>query len=214
MGATTWRGTVVIDGGLPVPAELTESVQVIDVSTSGPDTDPKWSMFDAAGHFHAVASDGTYPTLDRKSEHRDCDGRHGEEFDCDGYNVTVWDCRVCHERIEPGMIPGPHYRTMPGMRDWRLTYVADRPPTATDVSVQFVPTTDGQPALFGFAVVDDITVEGGPSGIRATVQLYGNGALGRIARPAPKPPEPDAPAVLEKFIADAQVALAKLRRTA
>lgn len=204
--ATHWTGKAIIDGGEPVTAELIETQQVIDISTQGAEPDPSWSTVDEAGHFHARSTDGTYPTLDRKSEHRDCDGGDGScDDDCEGYSVTVWSCRACGEWIEPGMIPGPHYRTMPGMTDWRLKYRAGQPPTGQmgqSVSVRFEPYAENKPLLFGFAIVGDISVEGDVSGrVTASVDLLANGALGRQARSVPED-------------GSTQVALGKLRKAA
>jgi hypothetical protein len=210
---TIWVGKANIDGRKAVNAELVETTQAIDVLSSGPIPDPRWSTVDEAGHFHAVAADGSYPTLDRNLEHRECNGGCGGVCEGDGYEVAVWSCRACGEAIEPGTTPGPHYATIPGLKDWRLKYRTSTtvPGAGSRVSVRFEPDTLNSTVLFGFALVGDMTVQGAPGGgVMALVELFGDGLLGRIG-PAPKVVG-RVDKVLEQFIADAQVALAKLRK--
>lgn len=137
-------GPVRVDNGDPVDGTHTIAVERVDVSTNLPDSDPNWSTVDRAGHFHAASAEKrgvTYPTLLEQSRHRDCDGRCGGAPDfCEGWTEVWRECRICSEVVRPGTIPGPHYRSMPGMTSWEVV-VPLRLEHGDKVSVRF--TRDG-----------------------------------------------------------------------
>lgn len=197
-------GTVRINGGAPFRAELEVRQEIIDVSTRSPKPDPRWSAGDAAGHFHARSADGTYPTLLQTSEHRDCDGGCGGSCDGEGYDVTVWSCSICGEQMTPGTVPGPHEQSMPGRSSWVVRF--DGPSLSGPVSVRY--EAGGGTVFFGIAhaEVSSLTLSAGRSGgaAVASVELTGVSPLGRIG-PEPVEQRPG-DEVLERFIADAQVA--------
>lgn len=212
MTASMTGGTVSINGGPPLRATLTVEQDFIDVSTNLPKLDPRWSASDTAGHFHAVSADGSYPTLVKKTEHRECDGeccRDGECEDGSGYDVTVWACRLCGETVTPGSAPGPHYGSVPGRTSWTIRF--DGPALAGEVSARY--DAGGGTVYFGtaHAEVSSFTMSPGGS-TTAEIELFGTSPLGRIG-PVPVKVDP-ADQVLEQFIADAQVALGKLRKAA
>jgi hypothetical protein len=164
-----------LDGGLTVQVEGTT------IRTNLPKPNTHWTYTDAAGHFHAYnqrQGDDPYPTLDARTEHRDCDGAHTYPIaDCDGYDVTRHFCRICGEEIEPGMVPGPHSKTVPGRtRWWAETRIpADQvlEMVGQQVSVR-VESDDG--LSFGVAVVGDLTIASDDP--YTTVQLEGISPLG------------------------------------
>lgn len=202
-------GKVRINGGTPLPARLEVVQEHIDVSTNLPQPDPRWSTSDKAGHFHACSTDYTYPTLNRRTEHRDCDGGDGTCGDeCEGYDVSVWSCRLCDEQITPGTVHGPRFQSVPGMSWWTVRF--DGPALAGEVSVRY---DVGDTVYFGtaHAEVRSLTMRGGDIPF-AAVELIGTCPLGRVG-PVPVVQAPK-DKVLEQFIADAQVALAKLRKAA
>lgn len=127
-------GRAIIDGAEPVGCELHVVREVLDVSTNLPKPDPSWSMVDDAGHFHAYDQSAdkrrewdNYPTLKRLTRHHDCDGSCGGVCGGEGYDSTYFTCRVCDVEIDPGVIPGPHYDTMPGLMSWECTVAANVP---------------------------------------------------------------------------------------
>ncbi len=209
MSRVASNGTVSINGGPPLPAGLKVTQEQIDVSTNLPRPDPRWTASDTAGHFHAVSADGSYPTLVKKVEHRDCDGECGGECEGDGYDVTVWTCRLCGEAVTPGMAPGPHYGSTPGRLSWTIHF--DGPALDGEVSVRY--DAGNGTVYFGtaHAEVRSFSLQPGREPT-AQVELFGTSPLGRIG-PVPKVVDP-ADKVVEQFITDAQVALAKLRRPA
>lgn len=84
----------------------------IDVTTALPQSDPKWTFTDAAGHPHAYGNqDRRYPTLVTKS---------GEPYwcgDCDDEHVDQWyECAQCGETIRPGTRIDTSPRQIPGLR--------------------------------------------------------------------------------------------------
>jgi hypothetical protein len=116
---TTGDG-VHINDGPGWPGQLKIEVERIDVSSSGPKVDERWSFVDAAGHFHAYYEARTpWPTLRKRIEAIPCDCEDHDE-DCNGASITHWHCLICDEEIEPGMIPGPHHVSMPGLTSWEV----------------------------------------------------------------------------------------------
>lgn len=168
-------GTATINSGEPVTAQLKITQERIDISTLGSKPDPKWTFIDVAGHFHARSEDGELPTLIGRREHVGCDGSCDLD-DCEGYDVTHWHCRICDEEIQPGVIPGPHYGTMPGRIDW-------------EVAVQTVINGHGEVSVvyrserveyFGVAIPGDVRIETGFDGsARGRTVLHGVSPLGR-----------------------------------
>jgi hypothetical protein len=79
--------------------ELIIHREVIDVTSSLPKPDPKWTYTDQHGHEHHY--DNGYPTLvtvvDETYLCADCNSEHQD---------THLECPLCHEAIEPGTI-GP-----------------------------------------------------------------------------------------------------------
>lgn len=96
------------------------------------DPDPTWEFIDAAGHFHAWGTEPKeqfgrreIPTLTRSSRHID---DHGTECDlgdrCEGYDVTVWNCAICGEEIEPRYITRRDVTiNFPGLTSWYVEAV-------------------------------------------------------------------------------------------
>jgi hypothetical protein len=92
-------------------------------TTCGIDTlDPKWRGVDSNGHEHHY--EHGYPTLDLVIEASHwCDGDEGiynhdphEQIDASHY-----ECLICREVVEPGIIPAFTPQQMPGMRSYRIT---------------------------------------------------------------------------------------------
>lgn len=84
----------------------------IDVTTALPQSDPKWTFTDAAGHPHAYGGqDLQYPTLVIKS---------GEPYwceDCEDEHVDEWyECALCGEKIRPGTHVDTSPKQIPGLR--------------------------------------------------------------------------------------------------
>lgn len=169
-------GVASINGAEPVAAQLKVTQERIDISTRGPKPDPRWSYTDTAGHFHARAEDGELPTLLARREQLPCDGSCGGVCGGEGYEITIHSCRICGEEIAPGMIPGPHYGTMPGMIDWEL--VVQKPLNRQgEVSVVFR-NSDSSEHL-GVAVVGDVYMESFGDRVRGRTTLHGVSPLGR-----------------------------------
>lgn len=179
----TFYGVGYINEGPPLEGVLKVTQQRIDISTSGPKPDPDWTFVDSASHFHARAGD-EYPTLIKKAERRDCDGSCGGVCEGEGYGVTVYSCMLCRERIEPGMIPGPHYDTMPGLCDWEVQLGGGLGSGLSGVGpatlmLRFEAIRPEPWLFFGPAVLADMTVSGGLGDEpRVSVVLYAAGQLG------------------------------------
>lgn len=165
-------GVASINGGEPVSAQLSVTQERLDISTNLPKPDPRWTLTDAAGHFHARSEDGELPTLIRRMEHIACGCS-----DCagEGYDITHFHCRVCDEEITPGTIAGPHYETMPGVMSWELV-VQDVVNGHTEVNAVF---RSSYGEHFGVAIPTEVHVESGPTGPVGRTTLCGVSALGR-----------------------------------
>lgn len=99
--------------------ELRIEIESIDVTSSLPKPDTRWTFTDANGHRHRY-EDGAYPTLVRVVDETywcpDCNEDH---------EVTHLGCRECGERIEPGMVgPSGFRESIPGLRSY---YLNDEP---------------------------------------------------------------------------------------
>lgn len=153
--------TVHINDGPPLRGRLTETQQMIDVSTGLPQADRAWEHVDENGHYHAYTHDEVvdhYPTLVSRGEHVECDGSCGGVCGGEGYVITRWFCRICDVEVQPGSVPGPHMATVPGMKDWRVTVYAALPELwNTDrLSVRMVSQLGG---YFGVAIATDVQLD-------------------------------------------------------
>ncbi len=180
----TVYGTGTINNSLTLSGRLYVTQERIDVSTSGPKADPLWTAVDSAGHFHARSGDG-YPTLRSREIPVPCDGSCGGLCEGQGTSRTEWSCRICREVVEPGLIDGPHYGSIPGLYDWRMELegfaVGGPPPGYEPVSVRFDAAGPDRPWLFfGVAVQTDTEISSGMGGGPLTVRmtLAANGELG------------------------------------
>lgn len=180
-----YHGTVWINECLSLPATLRMQQERIDVSTEGPKLDRSWSTVDAAGHLHAMSGE-QFPTLITESVHVECDGSCAGVCQGEGYRSIRYRCRLCNEVIEPGLIPGPHFDWMPGMKSWEVQAEGrtTEPLTGLDqVSVRFEAQTPRRVTLFGLAHPYDHTISSGMDGMSMSVRLVGASQLGE--RPAP-----------------------------
>lgn len=167
-----------INGGELVPAELTVETEQIEVTLSRKvEPNLTWTYTDVNGHFHAYDKDGKLPTLTARTEHRGCDMGHDD--DCEGYDVTVYECAICGEQVEPAVRviePGPR-EFIPGPTNWTVRALVDT--SADRVSVRL---TSGAPLdrveLFGIAAAIRRDIEGGPAGVRVWTTFAGAGPLG------------------------------------
>lgn len=182
----SFYGTGYINEGAPLQGRLKVTQERIDISTNSPKSDRTWTFVDGAGHFHAW-SDGEYPTLVRKYEHRDCDGSCGGVCDGEGFDVTVYTCMLCREVVVPGVVPGPHFKTMPGMFDWSALLEGDSTDDlerlagtlGSSVMLRFEATHPEPWLFFGPAVIGDTTITGGfGDRPRVSLSLYAAGKLG------------------------------------
>ena len=87
----------------------------IDVTSSLPRPDPKWTYTDQQGHEHYREGNG-YPTLVVVLE---------EPYWCpdchDEHQWSHYECPLCGETIEPGLLPPSPYREyIPGMTHYYL----------------------------------------------------------------------------------------------
>lgn len=126
--------TVSVDGGPPVPADVTVTQEWEYIrSYSAVLPDPKWRFIDSHGHEHRWAETGrdrgpdALPTLVQTYRHVECDGSCGN-WDCDGYDLPVWHCRECGDEVEPGFKPDYEAQTtgipFEGMRSMSATVKA------------------------------------------------------------------------------------------
>lgn len=175
---TTGDG-VHINEGPGWPGQLKIEVERIDISSSSPKPDERWSFVDASGHFHAYWSrEERWPTLRTRIEPVPCDHEDHDE-DCEGANITHWHCLICDEEIEPRMIPGPHYGSMPGMTSWelRVSVPVDAVDALLDQKVS-VRMEQGGNEVWGVALVlREFSYESGRSTV--DLRLIGMSPLGR-----------------------------------
>jgi hypothetical protein len=146
--------------------------------TDLPTADPKWEFTDSNGHYHAHSIENEhdpYPTLDRRSEHVDCDGSCGGVCEDEGYTVSKYSCRICKEEIEPGLSPGPHSFTVPGLREWSCTVNAR---IEGDHLLSVCMIYEGQVVRFGTVTPTDVRCESDSRGQRWETTLVGVGPLG------------------------------------
>lgn len=174
-------GTAYINEGDGVPARLTIEQEIQQIHTGLPQPDPSWEYTDRAGHYHAYDQAGDrargweLPTLAARTERVECDGSCNGVCEGEGYDVTRYSCRICNEDVTPGLSPGPHSFTIPGLKNWRVevdALVSGHDPVSVRVEVK-----DG--LLFGVAVPGDSQVESDFSGMRATTTLIGTSSLGK-----------------------------------
>lgn len=170
-----WRETppltVQINNGAPVkPISFEVNENAHYETTDLPRPDIRWEHVDSNDHFHAYSDEGgnSYPTLDVRTVHHDCDGSCGGSCGGEGYTTEQLSCRICKEVIHPRMVPGPHQFRVPGLTDWYLEIPVVLGVT-DEVSVKF---SDGR---FGIAIVAEVNMA--PDGIVST-KLLGNGAFG------------------------------------
>lgn len=88
----------------------------IDVTSSFPSPDPRWTYTDQAGHEHHYSNG--YPTLRYVVDGSHwCDGteglyNHDPHLAVDEYH---YECQQCGEVIEPRLVPGGYPQSIPGM---------------------------------------------------------------------------------------------------
>lgn len=109
---TTTGWTVAVQGGEPVPAEVTVTQEVEYVrSYSAVLPDPKWRYTDSHGHEHRWAQTGrnrgsdALPSLVASERHVPCDGSCGGVCGGEGYHITVYHCTGCGDEVEPEFVP-------------------------------------------------------------------------------------------------------------
>jgi hypothetical protein len=138
----------------PYLGELNVETERIDI-TSGLTTykpDPQWTHVDKAGHFHAIAEGGKFPTLEAYTKTSPCPGGCGDPG-CEGTTEVRYRCRICRKRVKPGRVldqAGGERRTMPGLTTWtvRIDHREALGDDAADVSIRAVA---GERTLFGVA---------------------------------------------------------------
>lgn len=171
-------GRASFNGSGLVPAELTITVEMEDVTSALPRPDKGWSYTDRAGHFHAysVARDGgSYPTLFEVLQPCDLLSTEGHD-DLEWCGCRwVFQCRICSEVIEPGTVVDTHREMRPGHKDWFVTLknLDPLPQVGTLGVVRF-----GR--YFGVAVV--IGAARSSSAGDTRVDLRAAGALGEVAK--------------------------------
>lgn len=168
-------GMVSINNETPTAGMLTIETEMVDVTLARKTSpDPNWTYVDSAGHYHALASDGTLPTLTATTEHRECGGACGAD-ECEGYDVTVYECAICGAEVEPGRITTyPAGREfMPGRTSWTVQV-----PRNVDRGLLSVRVEVGDRTFFGVAERVSGRAEGGPDGIRVQTTLSGRWPLG------------------------------------
>lgn len=169
---TMTRLAFVINDGDPVPGELEQNQEVDTVRSMGVIPDPAWEFTDANGHFHARDTNlDTYPTLETRIRHVECDGSCNGTCDGEGWTETDYHCAICDEEVKPGTIGGPHTFHIPGPRSWTVK-VHGRVPLDEKVTVRIQGETM---TLFGVAL--SVAVEGDSSGAEYTT-LVGTSPLG------------------------------------
>lgn len=93
----------------------------IDTTCDIPTLDPRWTFTDAAGHDHHY--DRGYPTLDYiiDASHW-CDGHEGM-YNHDPHeqaDESHYECLICREVIEPGILPAFTPQSVPGVTTMTL----------------------------------------------------------------------------------------------
>ena len=105
-----------IDGTGVERVELRIDTERIDVSSDrATKPDPQWTFSDAAGHFHAWASDGKLPTLEPYQV--PCDGMCRDPE----HTITVYRCRICKASVEPAVVSDAGPRSMAGRTSYSVT---------------------------------------------------------------------------------------------
>ena len=174
--ATLSSAEIRINDGPPVHGELSIDREIITIrSEIATKPDPTWEYIDSAGHFHACSTraESDLPTLNRRTEHVDCDGSCGGVCEGEGYTVTRFSCAICGEDIEPGRIPF-HEETISGPESWNIT-VHTAVPYGERVSVRIVM---GGRLWFGIGLATDLTVIRSLHNTTATTTIVGAGPLG------------------------------------
>jgi hypothetical protein len=180
---TGMTAAICIDDGPEVQGELFIEVEQVDV-TPGTKTRPDmaWEFVDDRGHFHAFDADGNLPTLEARSEHRDCTMPGEHDDDCEGYYVTVYTCSICGQIIEPQYVvthPAPGSEFMPGRMHWNVE-VHQELERGQRVSVAM---RAGDEMCFGVGIVGNVVhAEGRPDGVHVVTAIHGAGVLGRRKR--------------------------------
>lgn len=107
----------------------------VEVSSYSPEPDPRWTFTDAAGHAHAPSRSGVngpliYPTMELATGAivwcEDCQDDHGTE--------CWWECRICGEKILPGIRTPVGRRFVPGL----TSYEIDGMPCTPEQAREFV----------------------------------------------------------------------------
>jgi hypothetical protein len=147
---------VSIDGGPPVAGSLDVQVETIDVSmASKTEPDMAWEFVDAFGHYHAWSqeADNPLPTLRGRIRHVECVGHGADGEDCEGYDVTVYDCVICGQPVEPKTITytSPFRETAPGRKHWTVQVDSDVP--LAHGTLYSVRVSIGPELLFGVGTV-------------------------------------------------------------
>lgn len=97
---------IINDGDTPWPCEVTVEQERINVSSErAVKPDAKWTHTDGNGHFHAFATNGELPTLNRETVPAPCDGSCGGVCNGEGYTVDRYTCLLCGEEVEPRYVP-------------------------------------------------------------------------------------------------------------
>jgi hypothetical protein len=105
------------DGAQHKVVEMSQTSDVVTYSSclaQRPDT--MWRGVDAHGHEHRWMVDDEHwdiPTCVSREEHVPCDGSCGN-WDCEGYDITVWECAVCGDRVEPRWVADTSVKSLPG----------------------------------------------------------------------------------------------------
>lgn len=175
MPATMTAVLITIDNGEPVPGRFETETEVIEYqSVTATKPDPNWTHTDAAGHWHAYATDGELPTLLARIRHVECAGGCDDE-PCEGYDVTDWYCRICNEEVQPGRLPDTEPKSMPGRSHWWAEIESDREITGEHT----VRITVGNRVAFGVVMARTVGMEGDMNGVRVKTRLDGIGPLGK-----------------------------------
>lgn len=121
MSASNQGGAVRIDNGPLLRANLrvwTDEVEVTTLGATRPD--PSWSKVDNAGHFHAWDKAGKLPTLKLHTALEGCPLAHCDHEECEGWERSWYACVECADPVEPGRLPDPGRKFMPGMSHWSV----------------------------------------------------------------------------------------------
>lgn len=184
---------IIVNNGDPMDGTLSIDVETETVySDNATKPDPHWNTVDEAGHFHAWARSGTYPTLVTVLRHVPCDGMCGGVCGGEGYDEIDYHCRICNERVEAGRMDdsGAHHFTVG--RTWAVE-VEGLVGQATQGRIEIGPNrervtvriVEGGRAWFGVAEVGGIearfSADDAPG---TTTVLHGIGELGESPAPA------------------------------